>query len=73
MDVVSLSPLRVASLAWQPRRGAWVLTVVCKATFKLLPGSSRLSESQEYPNDDDNHWNDDAGRSLYSPSDLCPY
>lgn len=73
MDVVSLSPLRVASIAWQPRRGSWVLTVVCKATYKLLPGRSRLSESQEYPNDDDNHWNDDPDRSLYSPSDLCPF
>src|SRR5689334_10868121 len=73
MDVVSLSPLRTGSLVWQPRRGSWVLTAVCKATYSLLQGESVLAEEQEYPNDDDNHWNDDPARSLYSPSDLVPF
>src|SRR3954471_20301712 len=73
MDVVSLCPLRVGSLVWQPRRGAWVLTAVCKATFTLAPGESELAEEQEYPNEDDNHWNDDPARSVYSPADLVPF
>src|SRR5689334_19903980 len=73
MDVVSLSPLRTGSLVWQPRRGSWVLTAVCKATYSLLQGESVLAQEQEYPNDDDNHWNDDPARSLYSPSDLVPF
>jgi hypothetical protein len=73
MDVVSLCPLRVASLPWQPRPGAWALTVICKATYELAPVESRLAKDQEYPNEDDNHWNDDPARSLYSPSDLAPF
>src|SRR5689334_17838914 len=73
MDVVSVSLLRVASVVWQPRRGAWALTVVCKATYTLVPVESKLAQEQEYPNEDDNHWNDDPARSLYSPSDLAPF
>ena len=73
MDVIALSPLRTGSVVWQPRRGSWVLTAVCKATFSLAQTESTLAEEQEYPNEDDNHWNDDPARSLYSPSDLVPY
>jgi hypothetical protein len=73
MEVVSVCPLRVASVVWQPPRGGFTLTVIAKATFRLLPGEARLAEEQEYPNDDDNHWNDDPARSLYSPSDLVPF
>jgi hypothetical protein len=73
MEVVSVCPFRVASLLWQPRRGGWVLTVVCKATYDLAPVQARLSDEQDDPNEDDNHWNDDPARSLYSPSDLVPF
>ncbi len=73
MEVVSLSPLRVGSILWQPRVGAVRLTVVCKATFDIVAGESRLADSQEDLNEDDNHWNDDAERSLFSPSDMVPF
>ncbi|MFT3775578.1 MAG: DUF2169 domain-containing protein [Minicystis sp.] len=73
MDVLSLSPLRTGSVVWQPRRGSWVMTAVCKATYTLLPTECALAPEQEYPNEDDNHWNDDAARSLYSPGDLVPF
>lgn len=73
MDIVSSGPLRAASLLWQPRPGAHVLTVVCKATFALRPVVSPLANDQEPPSDEDNHWNDDPSRSLYSPSDLAPF
>src|SRR4051795_191406 len=73
MDVISLSALRTGSVVWQPRRGSWVMTAVCKATYALAPGESPLAPEQEYPNEDDNHWNDDPQRSLYSPSDLVPF
>ncbi|APR85487.1 putative outer membrane autotransporter barrel [Minicystis rosea] len=73
MDIVSLSPLRTGSVVWQPRRGSWVMTAVCKATYTLLPGVAELAPEQEYPNEDDNHWNDDPARSLHSPSDLVPF
>src|SRR5262249_22737348 len=58
---------------WQARHGVWFLTAIAKATYHLLPVASVLAEEQEYPNEDENHWNDDAGRSLYSPSDLVPF
>jgi hypothetical protein len=73
MDVVSVCPLRVASILWQPQRGGFALTVVAKATFRLLPHEARLAQEQEYPNDDDNFWNDDPARSLSSPTDLVPF
>lgn len=73
MDVVSLCPMRVTSVLWQPQRGGFVLTVVAKATFRLQPLEAALAEEQEYPNDDDNYWNDDPQRSMHSPTDLVPF
>jgi hypothetical protein len=73
MDVVALGPFFVAALPWQRQNRAWMLTVVCKATFDLEPGELRMSSRQEPINDADNHWDDDPGRSVYSPSDLVPY
>ncbi|UQA62403.1 DUF2169 family type VI secretion system accessory protein [Polyangium aurulentum] len=73
MEVVSVCPFRVASLVWQPRRGGWVLSVVCKATYDLAPVQARLAVEQDEPNEGDNHWDDDPARSIYSPSDLVPF
>ncbi|MFT3764205.1 MAG: DUF2169 domain-containing protein [Minicystis sp.] len=73
MDVVSACPLRVASIVWQPRAGAWAITVVCKATFALLPGVSPLAEEQEDIFEADAHWDDDPRRSLAAASDLAPF
>ncbi|APR78298.1 D-alanyl-D-alanine carboxypeptidase [Minicystis rosea] len=68
MHVVSASPLRVASIVFQPRRGAFALTVVCKATFQLEPDVCRLAVAQEDPIQDDI-----LGESgLRAPSDLVP-
>src|SRR5690349_20189517 len=73
MEVVSVGPLKVGSLRWQARPGAWVLTVVCKATFRLAPGESALVEAQEHLNDDDGYWDDDPRKSLCFAADLVPY
>ncbi|MEZ4302368.1 MAG: DUF2169 domain-containing protein [Polyangiaceae bacterium] len=73
MDVLSVCPLRVASLLWRAGAGAWGLTCVCKATYLLESGVSPLAPEQEDPNDDDNHWDDDPAKSLYAPADLIPY
>ena len=73
MEVVSTSPLRTASMIWQPRRGSFVLTVVCKATFVLAPMLAELAPEQEDPSEEENHWNDDPARSVYSPCDLVPF
>jgi hypothetical protein len=72
MDVVSTCRFPVASLIWQPRPDAWVLTVVCKATYLLLPGVCTLAPTQEPTLDEDRHWGDDPARSLRCPRDLVP-
>ena len=73
MDVVSACPLPVASLLWQPRAGAFVLTVVCKATYTLRPVESPLAPDQDPPNELDDHWNDDERWSLHGVCDLSPF
>jgi len=47
MEVVSLSSLPVASVAWQPTPGSTTLTVICRATFTLEPSESPLADQQE--------------------------
>lgn len=73
MIVVSECPLRVVSLGWRLSTGEPALTVVCKATYLLQPGQSPLAPQQDAPNEDDNHWDDDPGRSLWATSDLAPF
>ena len=73
MDVLSLSPLPVASLRWYDRYARPVLTFVARATFALAPVESRLAEHQEAPGEHDNHWDDDPSRSLRAASDLAPF
>ena len=73
MEVLSVSPLRTASLLWQAKPGAWIFTVICKATFVLSPTESPLAPEQEEPNEEDTHWDDDPARSLHSATDLVPF
>src|SRR5215212_7838266 len=73
MDVVSLCALRASGFEWQPRAGAYTLTVICKATFELRPNECALDPEQEDPSDTDTYWNDDPARSLVMPSDRAPY
>ncbi|HLM71694.1 MAG TPA: DUF2169 domain-containing protein, partial [Polyangiaceae bacterium] len=73
MEVLSVSPLRTASLLWQAKPGAWIFTVICKATFVLTPTESPLAAEQDEPNEDDTHWDDDAARSLHAASDFVPF
>lgn len=72
MDVISLGPLPVASLLWQPRPDAWMLTFACKATFLLKPVESELAPEQQPIHDVDRHWSDDPSWSLYAPCDIVP-
>ncbi len=73
MEVISLSPLQIGSIVWQPSPGRFVLTVVCKATYTLAPDISRLADEQEAINEQDNHWDDDPRRSVDAPGDLAPF
>ncbi len=73
MDVVSLSTLPAAAFVWQPAPDRWAITVVCKATFTLEPGSAALAADQEPIRDKETHWDDDPKKSLFSPCDLVPF
>jgi hypothetical protein len=50
-----------------------MLTVVCKATYVLMPGESPLAPEQDEPNEADGYWNDEETRSLNFASDLAPF
>ena len=55
MEVVSACPLPIASLLWRtPGRGT-VLTIVCKATYALLPVESSLATQQDALHQVDRH------------------
>jgi hypothetical protein len=73
MEIVSLGPLRAGSVVWQPRPGAWTLTVVAKATFVIEPHECPLADPQDDPTPADQPWNDDRTRSLRAASDLAPF
>lgn len=65
-------PLRAATLRWRPMASTCAATIVCKATFVLRPGEAILSSEPDGIQEEDNHWNDDATRSVYAPCDLYP-
>lgn len=73
MDLLASPPFRTASLVWQPRPGAHVLTVICKATFTLQPSECVPAPEDDPPNEVDDHWDDDVQRSLHAASDLVPF
>lgn len=73
MEILSLCPLPAAPLVWELSPSRWVLTVVCKATFRLELGVLSLAEEQLPIFEHEQHWDDDPGRSLRAPSDLVPF
>ena len=73
MRLIALSPVHVAPLLWRRDARTWILTVVCKASFDLLPGEMRLSAQQDVINDRDQRWEDDGARSVHTPDDLAPF
>ncbi|XXT18667.1 DUF2169 domain-containing protein [Sorangium sp. So ce429] len=71
MDIASRGPVAVASLLWE-RNSSWVLTVICTATFDLVPGEAVLQSSPEPPIESDVPWEAPYARSLRAPTDLLP-
>ncbi|MFT3771549.1 MAG: DUF2169 domain-containing protein [Minicystis sp.] len=72
MDVIPAGGLPASSILWQPRQGVWVLTVVCKTTYALAPTEAPLAPEQDPIHEQEQHWEDDASRSLRAPGDLSP-
>ncbi len=73
MRIINSPPFLTSSLVWQEQPGLWTLTIVCKATFSLTPGTAKIAVEPDGINDQDNHWDDDPQKSVYAPSDLVPY
>lgn len=73
MQVDSDCPLRPGWVIWQMANGALVLTVVAKATYLLQPVECPLAPTQDEPAEVDQHWDDDAWRSVRVPDDLVPF
>jgi len=71
--VVSLAPLKTATILWRPRTDSTVLTVVCKATYAIEPGESPLAEAQDDVNERDLHAMNNPSLGLHSASDLVPF
>ncbi|MFO0590222.1 MAG: DUF2169 domain-containing protein [Polyangiaceae bacterium] len=73
MELLSLCPYPAAPLVWQLTPSRWVLTVVCKATYALVPGVVGPASEQEPLLDEDAHWDDDPQKSLFAPADMVPF
>ncbi|MDI3288627.1 DUF2169 domain-containing protein, partial [Polyangium sp. 15x6] len=73
MEIITIPPFLTSSVTWQEQPGQWSLTVVCKVTYALKPGTSVVATEPEGVNERDNHWDDDPGKCVYAPSDLAPY
>ncbi|HVK70015.1 MAG TPA: DUF2169 domain-containing protein [Polyangium sp.] len=73
MHVSATPPLAVAKLVWQPRPDAFVMTVVCKATYALRNGPCELVGSPDAPQPMDVFWQDGSPRSVRLPNDFAPF
>src|SRR5689334_19494560 len=73
MDIISLCALSASGFVWQPRAGSFAQTVMVKANFQLEPTESPAAREQEALNEEDNHWDDDAARSVAAPSDMASF
>jgi hypothetical protein len=71
MHVVGVAPLEVGSLVWEERGGV-CLTVVCKATYRVLQGHLEPAPEREPIRAEDAHVDGDTAKSLLAPSDLVP-
>lgn len=73
MELISTCSLPVGSIVWQSWSGAVVLTVVCKATFRLRSMESPLADVQDPIFEADQYWYDDPRAALRVPTDLVPF
>lgn len=72
MQITSLCPFRVSTLAWEAQPQQRSLSVVVKATFAFTQnGEARVAARQE-PLGGDRHWDDHPMASLFAPADEVP-
>jgi hypothetical protein len=72
MKAVSLCPFPVLPLLWQRRDGRLALTVVVKATLRMVHGQEALVAGAQEPIGGDRTWPDDPRGGLLAPTDWVP-
>jgi hypothetical protein len=72
VDIVSISPLRVASLFWRTGRETWQMTAICRGTYSLTHGDPVLLPEQEEPEASDVVVRGFPGADVHCPSDMVP-
>jgi hypothetical protein len=73
VDTVSLCPLAVGSVLWQPDATGWTLSAVVKATFSLEHGKEPILTDAQDPIGGDRFFADDKRFSLATMNDLVPF
>lgn len=73
MDLRSLCPLPSALVRFRPRDGQLAMSVVCKATYRLEPGTASLHTEQEPLHARQKHYQDDPAQSIERPNDMIPF
>src|SRR5262245_17702819 len=73
MDVVALSPVVTSRVVWRKSVERWVITVVVKATFDLVPGEVRPSNQPAPVYGADVHEGGHPAHALIAPNDLVPF
>jgi len=67
MDLLSVGPLRAASLVWQPKAAAWTFTVVCgPGAVEVLNAPGRRSDAAYPPGRSDHAGGRGASASVRS-------
>ncbi|APR80169.1 D-alanyl-D-alanine carboxypeptidase [Minicystis rosea] len=70
LEISGPAPCRL--LTWRPANAGTSLTLVCKVTYDLLPGTCRLRAEQEPLRDRDEPHDGDPRSSIWAPADLAP-
>lgn len=70
MEVVSSSRFPCAAITWRSRRIGWVVTVVTKTTFSLVPGESEVAPKQRRMSQSDAEGEPNI---LRKPNDFVPF
>lgn len=64
--------VRATSFVWQPRRDAFELAVICKATYRVMPGSAEYHDVPEELHELQLFQASEVSRGVYCPSDIVP-
>jgi hypothetical protein len=73
LRVVSPYSFPVLPLPWEAKPGQRMLTVVVKATFRLVPGGEAVLADAQDPLGGDQPWQGDARAALFRPTDWVPF